>query len=142
MEPTFSSGDYLLIDELSYRFRPPERGEVIVFHYPGNESTFYIKRIIGLPEEKLIFKDGKIWVVNKENPRGFALEENYLPLGLKTSGKEIAVGDNQYFVLGDNRNYSYDSRNWGALKKDEIIGLVRLRLWPFNKVLAVEKPSY
>lgn len=142
MEPNFSSGDYLLIDELSYRLREPERGEVVVFHYPGNPSTFYIKRIIGLPGEQLLFKDGKVSIINKDHPKGFTLDENYLPNDLKTSGNEVSLKDNEYFVLGDNRNFSFDSRSWGTLKNDKIVGLVRLRLWPFNKVLAVERPVY
>lgn len=143
MEPNFSSGDYLLIDEITYRFREPERGEVAVFHYPGDESTYYIKRIIGLPGERLAITDGKIIIFNKEHPKGFNPEERYLPLGLGTSGKkEIVLKDSEYFVLGDNRNYSFDSRSWGNLQKAEIVGLVRLRLWPFNKVVAVEKPAY
>ncbi|MBI2514587.1 signal peptidase I [Candidatus Wolfebacteria bacterium] len=142
MEPNFSSGDYLLIDELTYRFREPERGEVIVFHYPYDETTYYIKRIIGLSGERLIFKDGKITVFNSRNPNGLTLPEGYLPAGFMTSGKEVVLRDNELFVLGDNRNYSFDSRSWGSLSKKEIVGLVRLRLWPFTKVLAVEKPIY
>lgn len=143
MEPTFSSGDYLLIDEISYRLREPQRGEVIVFHYPGDERVYYIKRIIGLPGEQLNIADGKIIVFNKNHPEGFSVEENYLPSSLQTAGKiEITLKDNEYFVLGDNRNYSFDSRSWGNLSKAEIVGLVRLRLWPFNKVMAVEKPAY
>ena len=143
MEPNFSSGDYLLIDEVSYRFRQPQRGEVAVFHYPGDESTYYIKRIIGLPGERLVISDGKIVIFNKDYPNGFTLKENYLPPTTQTSGKkEIVLKDNEYFVLGDNRNYSFDSRSWGNLQRAEIVGLVRLRLWPFNKVVAVEKPSY
>lgn len=143
MEPNFSSGDYLLIDEISYRFREPERGEVIVFHYPGDKKTYYIKRVIGLPGERLIVKDGGITVFNKEYPEGFAVGENYLPLATKTSGsEEVVLKDSEYFVLGDNRGFSYDSRSWGSLQRNEIVGLVRLRLWPFNKVMAFEKPAY
>lgn len=143
MEPNFSSGDYLLIDEITYRFRQPERGEVIVFHYPGNESTYYIKRIIGLPGEELIMENGKIIIFNHDYPSGLTLEEGYLLILGETGGKtEIVLGGNEYFVLGDNRNYSFDSRSWGNLQRNEIVGLVRLRLWPFNKVMAVEKPAY
>ncbi|MEK7114726.1 MAG: signal peptidase I [Patescibacteria group bacterium] len=143
MEPNFSSGDYLLIDEISYRFRDPQRGEVAVFHYPGDEKVYYIKRIIGLPGEKLAIKNGEITVFNKEYPEGFTIGENYLPLTTKTSGKEeVVLKDNEYFMLGDNRNYSYDSRSWGSLSKTEIVGMVKLRLWPFNKVMAFEKPAY
>lgn len=138
MEPTFSGGDYLLIDEISYRFREPQRGEVVVFKYPGDERLYYIKRIIGLPGEKVEIKNGKI-VVN-----GIVLSEGYLPLGLNTTGKEesVVVGPDEYFVLGDNRNFSFDSRSWGTLSKSELIGLVRLRLWPPNEVMAFEKPVY
>ncbi len=144
MEPTFSGGDYLLIDEISYRFREPSRGEVIVFKYPGNESLYYIKRIIGLPGEKIEIKNGKIVVFNNEHPGGIVLSEEYLPFGLNTTGKEesVIIGSDEYFVLGDNRNFSFDSRSWGALQKNELVGLVRLRLWPPNEVMAFEKPAY
>jgi signal peptidase I len=142
MEPTFSSGDYLLIDELSYRLKQPERGEVVVFRYPGDESTFYIKRIIGLPGDTVSFKSGKVFVYSAEHPDGFVLDEAYIPPGIMTTGKDFTLKDGQYFVLGDNRSYSFDSRSWGSVSKNEIIGLVRVRLWPFNKVLAVEKPAY
>ncbi|MBI3638344.1 signal peptidase I [Candidatus Wolfebacteria bacterium] len=142
MEPNFSSGDYLIIDEISYRFREPERGEVVVFRYPGNESTYFIKRVIGLPGEKVVFKNGKIFIFNKENPDGFFVKENYLSPEALTSGQETILKDNEYFVLGDNRGASFDSRMWGSLPKKEIVGLVRLRLWPFSQVLAVGKPVY
>ena len=143
MEPNFSSGDYLLIDEVSYRFNEPARGNVIVFHYPGDESVYYIKRVIGLPGERLLISGGQIKIYNSGNSNGFILDEFYLPSGLKTSGnEEIMLKEGQYFVMGDNRNYSFDSRSWGSLQKSEIVGLVRLRLWPFNKVMAVEQPAY
>jgi len=143
MEPNFSSGDYLLIDEISYRFTQPARGDVIVFHYPGDESVYYIKRVIGLPGEKLLLNNGEIKIFNSQNPNGFVLKESYLPMDLKTGGnEEINLKDGQYFVLGDNRNYSFDSRSWGNLQKSEIVGMVRLRLWPFNKAMAVGQPAY
>lgn len=142
MEPNFSSGDYLLIDELTYHFRQPERGEVIVFHYPGNEATYYIKRIIGLPGERLVFKDGKVTIFNAEHPSGFNLDESYLPSGLQTFGNEVTLASNEYFVMGDNRSFSFDSRSWGPLRESEVVGIVRLRLWPLDKVLAIERPNY
>lgn len=143
MEPNFFSGDYLLIDEITYRIRPPERGEVIVFRYPGDKKTYFIKRIMGLPGERLVLEDDKITVFNKDNPNGLSLSENYLPLATKFSGKEeVVLKDGEYFVMGDNRYYSFDSRSWGNLKKNEIVGMVRVRLWPFNKVNAFEKPAY
>lgn len=144
MEPNFHDRDYLLIDELSYRFREPERGEVIVFHYPNDKKYYYIKRIIGLPGEELEFKDGKITIFNEDFPKGTVLTENYLPFYEETisANNKIKVGDNEYFVLGDNRDFSFDSRSWGAVSKKEVIGAVRLRLWPFTKVMAVERPDY
>lgn len=143
MEPNFSSGDYLLIDEISYRFREPARGEVVVFRYPGDPGTYFIKRVIGLPGEKVSISGGRIEISDSAGSSKFVLDENYLPTGLKTSGDEkLELKADEYFVLGDNRNYSFDSRSWGVLDNSKIVGLVRLRLWPFNKVLAIEKPAY
>jgi len=143
MEPNFSTGDYLLIDELTYKIRPPERGEVIVFKYPGDESTYYIKRIIGLPGERLVLSHDKITVYGNSHSEGSVLEEQYLNYDSMVSGdKEVVLGPSQYFVMGDNRQVSFDSRNWGPLENKEIIGLARLRLWPITKVAAFEKPSY
>lgn len=143
MEPNFSSGDYLLIDEITYAVREPQRGEVIVFHYPKDESTYYIKRIIGLPGETVGLDNGKITIFNNEFPNGFSLGENYLPVGTQTSSeKKIILKNTEYFVLGDNRSASFDSRSWGNLDKKEIVGVVRLRLWPVNKVMAFERPVY
>ncbi len=143
MEPNFSNGNYLLVDELSYRLRQPARGEVVVFRYPGNESIFYIKRIIGLPGERVAVKDGTIKIFNAAHPAGFELKENYIPSLALTSGNvDTALSSDKYFVLGDNRMYSYDSRSWGALSKNEIIGLVRLKLWPINKAEAITNPQY
>ncbi len=137
MEPNFSTGDYLIIDEVSYRFREPSRGEAIVFRYPENPSVFYIKRVIGVPNERVIVHDGKVKIINMEHPQGFMVEEQYLNPSIRTMGEiDEVLGKDQYFVLGDNRNYSYDSRNWGLLPKDNVIGVVRLRLFPFNELKA------
>lgn len=143
MEPNFFSGDYLLINEITYRFKEPQRGEVVVFHYPGNESTYFIKRIIGLPTERVEIKDGKIYVFNKENPKGFEVGEPYLGEKVLTfPSKSVSLGPDEYFVLGDNRDKSFDSRSWGPLKKNEIVGSAWLRLWPFNQITAFAKPMY
>ncbi len=137
MEPNFGSGNYLIIDEVTYRFREPERGEVIVFRYPDNPSTYYIKRIVGLPGEKVEIRKGSVYIFNNEYPEGFLLEESYLPLEAKTPGTAMAeLSPYEYFVLGDNRNYSYDSRSWGNLPKENIIGIARLRLLPITEVEA------
>lgn len=142
MEPNFSSGNYLLIDEVTYRFREPQRGEVTVFKYPNNPSVYYIKRIIGLPGEKIVIKNGAIKIYNQEKPDGFILNENYLSENLKTAGDlEILLKDNEYYMMGDNRNFSYDSRSWGPLPKVDIVGLVRLRLYPINQVKIFTSPE-
>jgi signal peptidase I len=132
MEPNFQSGNYLLIDELTYRFREPERGEVIVFEYPQDPSTYFIKRIIGLPGDRVLVKDNKVFVYRDGKP--VELKEDYLPVEIRTSGKvDLKLGSDEYFVMGDNRYYSFDSRNWGAVQREEIIGLVRLRLFPITQ---------
>jgi len=137
MEPNFGSGNYLIIDELTYRLREPERGEVVVFKYPNNPSTYYIKRIVGLPGEKVEIKEGSVYIFNSEHPDGLRLEEEYLPFNVNTSGSvSTSLSDSEYFVLGDNRSYSFDSRSWGSLQKKYIIGLARLRLLPINQVQA------
>jgi len=129
MQPNFMNGDYLLIDEVSYRFRAPERDDVVVFKNPNNESEFYIKRVIGLPGERLSIKENKIMVNGKE------IEESYIPIGIKYFDEtDVELKSDEYFVMGDNRPQSFDSRRWGPLKKYEIIGVVRLRFWPLDKL--------
>jgi signal peptidase I len=133
MEPNFYTKQYLIVDEISYRFRVPERGEVIVFHNPRNESEFYIKRIIGLPGETIEIKNSQVTIINKDNPKGLVLDESYLPAGTEMPGDgTFTTGEDEYFVMGDNRLQSFDSRSWGPVKKSEIVGVVRLRIWPFN----------
>jgi len=133
MEPNFENGDYLIIDEISYRFNQPQRGDVIVFKYPNNPRQYYIKRIIGLPGEIITISDEKIVIKNKANPDGFALEEDYLS-GVETNGNISAtLGFDEYYVLGDNRGASSDSRMWGALKEEFVVGRALLRAYPFDK---------
>ncbi len=143
MDPAFSNGNYLIIDELSYRFRNPVRGEVIVFKYPGDKKTFYIKRVIGLPEERIVVSDGKVKIYNQENSEGFILDEPYLESNIQTLGNsDMTLGKDDYFVLGDNRDHSFDSRNWGSVDKDAIIGITRVRLLPITKVGLFDAPQY
>jgi len=144
MSPNFSNGDYLLVDELTYKFRTPERGEVMVFKYPKDERTYFIKRIIGLPGEKIQVKDDKVTVFSDQNKDGLVLNESYLPRGVVTNGNGelITLGKNEYFVLGDNRSASFDSRTWGVLTAKEIIGLARFRLWPVENIRAFAAPGY
>jgi len=140
MEPSFENGEYLIIDEISYRFQEPERGDVIIFRYPKDPSQFYIKRIIGLPNEVIKIKDGKIIIFNKENPSGFTLEEPYLSEENKfvPGSLEMNLDENDYFVLGDNRRASSDSRRWGAVPRHYIIGYAWIRAWPFNRAGVVD----
>lgn len=140
MEPTFFNGDYLLIDEIAYRFREPSRGEVVVFRYPGDHKSYYIKRIIGLPGERVVVKNEMVTVFSGGGEK--VLHEAYLD-GNRTSGSvETVLGSNDFFVMGDNRSFSFDSRSWGPVKDDELIGLVRFRLWPVNHAMAFSAPVY
>lgn len=135
MEPSFEDGDYLLIDEISYRFNQPERGDVIIFRYPQDTSQFFIKRIIGLPEETMEIKNNKVIIYNKKTPQGFPLEEEYLSLNQQTLGDMVVkLDDNDYFVLGDNRLQSSDSRRWGLVNKSLIVGRAFLRPWPVTRM--------
>jgi len=147
MAPNFSNGDYLLVDELSYYLRSPERGEVVVFHFPQDDKVYFIKRVIGLPGEKVVFEGGKVVVYSAARPEGEVLDERYLPQSRETlvrSGGRTSfdLGEAEYLVLGDNRSYSYDSRDWGVLNEKEIVGLVRLRLWPVNDFRVYAAPYY
>jgi signal peptidase I len=143
MEPNYHDGDYLIVDEVSYRFREPERGEVVVFRFPANPRDYYIKRVIGLPGETIEIKAGRVKIYNALHPDGFILQESYLRPSLLTDGDiYLKLGDDDYFVLGDNRIASYDSRRWGTLKRKDIIGRVWLRLWPLGQPILFEAPQY
>jgi signal peptidase I len=143
MEPNFDDGQYLIIDEISYRLESPARGEVVIFRYPNNPSEYYIKRIIGLPGETVEIIGGGIIVYNKENQNGFVLKEPYLLDGEKTNGAmKVELGVGEYFVLGDNRAASSDSRRWGPLEENLIIGRVWLRAWPFETAKVFAAPKY
>jgi signal peptidase I len=137
MEPTFHDHEYLIIDEISYRFNDPKRGEVIVFRYPDNPQEYFIKRVIGLPGEKVEIINGEIFIYNRDNPEGFKLDEGlYLANNIKTyntNEEPVELESGEYFVLGDNRYASKDSRTFGVLNKSFITGRVFLRGWPFNR---------
>ncbi len=131
MDPTFTNNDYLIVDELTYRLDDPERGDVVIFRYPGDEKKYFIKRIIGLPGETLDIRDGKVSITNKANPSGFVLNEPYIK-DLPTNTMNVTLEDGKYFVMGDNRDVSFDSRSWGPLPEDEIVGKAFLRLLPIG----------
>ncbi|TSC64109.1 MAG: signal peptidase I [Parcubacteria group bacterium Gr01-1014_91] len=132
MHPTFQNLDYLVIDELIYNFKSPERGDVIVFRYPGNPSVFYIKRVIGLPGETVSINHGVVTIIS-ENGEKTALAEPYTVREDATYTNDVSLLPEEYFVMGDNRPNSSDSRFWGALPKKNIIGRADLRLLPVSK---------
>jgi len=142
MEPNFETGDYLLVDELSYRLRQPQRGEVVVFKYPENLSQRYIKRIIGLPGETVEVKAGEVFIYRQGKTQELD-ESSYLAGKTRTPGAvKVTLAADEYFVLGDNRAVSYDSRRWGALPRKDIVGRVFLRAWPFRALAKIEVPAY
>lgn len=132
MYPTFKNLDYLIIDEFIYNFKEPSRGDVIVFRYPNNPSIFYIKRIIGLPGDVVSINRG---VVSISTPAGekLSLAESYIVNEDATYTKNVSLNPGEYFVMGDNRPNSSDSRIWGTLPEKDIIGRVDLRLLPISK---------
>lgn len=133
MLSTFLDGDYLIIDEISYRLREPRRGDIVVFKYPLDTKRFFIKRIIGLPNEEIEIKSGVVSITNKENPEGFVLEEPYLKQEF-IDDFNFKTGNEEFFVMGDNRARSSDSRYWGALPENLIIGRAFVRLLPLNNI--------
>ncbi|MCE9644035.1 signal peptidase I [Candidatus Parcubacteria bacterium] len=132
MEPTFDTGEYLVVDRLSYHFSEPERGDVIIFRYPKDPSKYFIKRIVGLPGETVEISQGEVTIKNSVYPKGFALDQSYIRFPREDDG-EMTLGAEEYFVMGDNRAASSDSRAWGALPRDNIIGRAFIRLFPLPK---------
>lgn len=134
MEETFQSGEYLIVDQVSYYFNAPHRGEVIIFRYPRDPSKYFIKRVIGEPGDTVSIEDGIVTISNATNPDGFALNEPYaepMPVAPKMSE---TLGEREYFVMGDNRDESSDSRSWGVLQEERIVGRAWLRLFPPSAV--------
>ena len=132
METTLSDGDQLIVDKISYRFRDPNRYDIVVFPYQYEKNTYYIKRIIGLPGETVQIVDGYVYI------DGQKLDEHYGNEVMENPGlaaDPVVLGDDEYFVLGDNRNNSQDSRaaNVGVIHRDDLLGRAWIRIWPFNK---------
>ncbi len=139
MFPTFHDGQYLIVDEISYILGNPHRGDVVIFRYPNDPSRFFIKRVIGLPNEKIEINNGKVTIINKDNPTGFQLTEPYIDENFNTTAT-YTTGDGEYFVMGDNRNRSSDSRIWGVVQRKLFIGKAFLRLLPVSDISY--KPGY
>jgi signal peptidase I len=141
MYPNFESGDYLIVDEISYRFAEPQRGDVIVFNFPKDTTQRFIKRVIGLPGETVNITNGQVHITKDGNE--IVLDEKYLPSNLKTYGDvNVVLGADEFFVLGDNREYSYDSRAWGVVPKKDIIGKAFLRIFPVAALSQIARPAY
>ncbi len=137
MEPNFQDHEYLIVDEITYRFREPQRGEIVVFRAPGVKQ-YYIKRIIGMPGETIEAKDERIYINNV-----LLDESQYLARDVMTSGDfKETLGQKQYWVQGDNRSSSLDSRSFGAIKKSDIIGRAVFRGWPYARITWFEAPTY
>ena len=134
MEPNFHDGQYLIIDEVTYDIRKPARGEVIVFHYPKDPSQFFIKRIVGLPNEQVEIKKGRVTIFNGENKNGMLLDEQYLkpPNRATYPDKTVTLAGSEYFLMGDNRDFSSDSRFWGPMDIKFMVGRTLFRAWPLN----------
>lgn len=130
MEQTFHNGEYLIVDQVSYHLHNPERGDVVIFRYPKDPSKFFIKRIIGVPGDTVSIEGSTVTITNEAHPTGFELNEPYI----KSMRPGVTIieklGDREYFVMGDNRDESSDSRVWGVLQEERIIGKAFLRLFP------------
>ncbi len=147
MAPNFHGGEYVIVNEMGYKDvsigdltlvpvqREFHRGDPIVFRFPNDPKVFFIKRVVGLPGEKITIHNGVVTIYNDVHPDGFVLEEEYLPQNYDDANGDVeyTVGNDEYFVMGDNRNNSYDSRAWGPLDKDLVMGKVLIRIWPFSK---------
>ena len=144
MLPNFHNYDYLIVDRLSYNLNVPQRGDVIVLLYPKDTSQFFIKRIIGLPGETVKIEQGHVVITNKAYPQGLVLKEPYLPSNAETFGspEPVTLGSTEYFVLGDNRTASSDSRVWGILPRADIVGKVWAKIYPFGDAGFFHTPTY
>lgn len=157
MNPDFQDGDYLIIDKVGFTLSnlkatfgldtslDLKRGDVLVFRYPNNPSTFFIKRLIGLPGDRVVVKDGKVTIYNAEHPEGLTLTEPYIDQSMVTQGDVDEVVDkDKYFVMGDNRspNGSFDSREWGQLPRYDVVGVATARLLPINELGPIKHPTY
>lgn len=148
MYPTLDNNDYLLIDKISYRFHEPKRGDIIVFRFPLDEKYNYIKRVIGLPGERIRITRGAVMIFNKEHSDGFIIHESYVKdpeasnLNNDRTVIDIYIPEHRFFVMGDNRLGSSDSRDWGLLPEDDIIGRSFVLLFPISDFQFFKSPTY
>lgn len=130
MDTTFANGQYLIVDQLSYHLHEPKRGDVVIFRYPRDPSKFFIKRVIGLPGDTITIEESTVTITNEANPDGVILEEPYVNSMQAEAPRTEVMGPREYFVMGDNRDQSSDSRVWGVLQEERIVGRAWLRLFP------------
>ena len=149
MLPNFHDKEYVLTDKLSYKFKEPQRGDVVIFKAPPKPRDEYIKRIIALPEEEIKIQNNKVIIYNEAHPEGFVLQEDYLKNGILTKGKSaippdtlISIPKGEYLVFGDNREASSDSRHWGTVGKKLLVGRAVVRIWPPTAVGIVKHAEY
>ncbi|MEL6805536.1 MAG: signal peptidase I [Bacteroidota bacterium] len=134
MDDTFAHNQYLIVDQLTYQFETPERGEVVVFRYPRDISKYFIKRVIGVPGDTIMIDGDVVTITNEDSPDGFILDEPYVFAMEQPSYLTETLSEGEYFVMGDNRDASSDSRMWGVLQEDKIVGRAFLRLFPITKL--------
>ena len=127
MEPSLHNGQYLLVNEMVYHFHPPQRGDIIVFHSPNNPGKDFIKRVIAIPGDTVEIRDGQVYI------NGEVIEEPYISEPPNYTYPPTQVGEDEYFVLGDNRNHSSDSHIWGMVPRENIIGKAWLCYWPLSQ---------
>ena len=142
MEPNFRNGDYVIVDELSYRLGNPKRGDVIIFKFPEDPSKKFIKRVIGLPNEEVKIQGTKLVIFDKNGKEIDLNEASYLPKNSWLGNEDVKLGKDEYFVMGDNRPFSYDSRRWGVLPRKDILGKVVMKFFPPFGLKFVPTPSY
>jgi signal peptidase I len=142
MVPNFHSSDYLIVDEITYRLIGPKRGDVVVFKYPLDNTQRFIKRVIGLPGETVDIKNGVV-TISKDEKTIVLNERGYIPsTSVTDSNVHMLLGEGKYFVMGDNRPFSYDSRRWGVLPKEDIIGRALIRIFPLSDISYIAPPNY
>ncbi|MES2437184.1 MAG: signal peptidase I [Patescibacteria group bacterium] len=135
MDPAYETGEYLIVDQLSYHLNDPARGDVVIFKYPKDETKYFIKRVIGLPGDTVQIDGTQVIIFNDANPDGLKLREPYISFANeKEDSLRVTLKDDQYFVMGDNRRQSSDSRSWGTLPRELIVGTPFIRLFPLNKI--------
>ena len=130
MDDTFHSGEYLIVDQVSYYFDQPARGDVVIFRYPRDPSKFFIKRVIGVPGDTITIEGSTVTITNDSHPEGFVLDEPYIKSMAPGPRITETLGEREYFVMGDNRDQSSDSRSWGVLQEERIVGRALIRLFP------------